>query len=217
MTLEERAEILVATLEDDIGLSDDATEAFVLAALRQVRAVALEEAAVVCEEWASSAEHFARVGGDAAYEQAVDNCAAAIRALAGREGGAPDCSCESGPPKPGDAHDGWCAVEREKRGIERMPDWQRRGAVDAGLLSSDEMLEARLERVGRRVSDLFKERVYENGEKSQGIAVRFLMRMHLLGAEVGLVRDDNPMLVEARAHFDGESDSGLTALEDPRP
>jgi hypothetical protein len=56
-------------------------------------------------------------------------------------------------------------------------------------------------RVKQAVIDLRKTQVYENGRKADGISVEFLMRLSILGDEVGIEDAFQPMVQEARSYF----------------
>lgn len=61
--------------------------------------------------------------------------------------------------------------------------------------------EDKANRVKQAVQDLRSTRVYENGRKADGISVEFLMRLSILGDEVGIEDNFQPMVDEARAYF----------------
>lgn len=68
--------------------------------------------------------------------------------------------------------------------------------LDAGWWSSETVLE-----VQAAIKDLTEEPVYENGDKANGISVRFLARLTLLKNAAELIGYDDPLVVEARAIF----------------
>ena len=70
-----------------------------------------------------------------------------------------------------------------------MPPHEYDALTDAGWLTPDDA-----EEIKELVRALVGEAFYENGVKANGVAVRFLMRMTLLQARVGL--DVSPVMVE---------------------
>lgn len=56
-----------------------------------------------------------------------------------------------------------------------------------------------VQRVKDAVQALRSEAIYENERKDDGISVKFLMRMAVLSAEVGLMEESDPIVIEARA------------------
>lgn len=56
-----------------------------------------------------------------------------------------------------------------------------------------------VERVTAAVRALWQEQVYQNGSMTEGVSVRFIMRLNILAAEVGLLSEEEPIVVEARA------------------
>lgn len=80
---------------------------------------------------------------------------------------------------------------------------QERMSVDtetvAALIAHVEQLEREAEQVRKRLSDLLTETVYENSDKTNGIAVKFLMRLNLLAYKAKLegYSMDNPFIAEA--------------------
>jgi hypothetical protein len=65
-------------------------------------------------------------------------------------------------------------------------------------MTSDD-LKQRIEAIQNRVSCLLAEPIYEGGDKANGIAVKFLMRLNLLAYDAGLegYSMDNPLVAEA--------------------
>lgn len=68
--------------------------------------------------------------------------------------------------------------------------------LDAGWWSSETVLE-----VQAAIKALAEEPVYENGDKANGISVRFLARLTLLKNAAELIAYDDPLVVEARSMF----------------
>lgn len=92
--------------------------------------------------------------------------------------------------------------------------WEVWGDNDAD--SYDHLLEAgwwdhgQVDEVKAAISALTGEQVYEDGDKSKGISVRFLARLNNLRVAAGMLRDDDPLAIESKAMFaeQGDGSSG---------
>jgi hypothetical protein len=61
-----------------------------------------------------------------------------------------------------------------------------------------------VDQVQEAVRRLVGETLYEGGQMANGISVRFVARLSMLQNAVGLMPDDNPLVIEATAMFRDE-------------
>lgn len=73
--------------------------------------------------------------------------------------------------------------------------------LDAGWWPSEQAEEM----VGA-INALFAEPIYEDGEKANGISVRFLMRMQMLKDAACMAEPNDPFVAEARAYFAAQAE-----------
>jgi hypothetical protein len=70
----------------------------------------------------------------------------------------------------------------------------REQLVDAGWWCGDDV-----DAVKEAIKNLTSEAVYEGGDKANGVSPRFFARITLLQNAAGILEDDNPLVIEAKA------------------